>query len=109
MKGISMKNLLLSLVLVFCCSSVYGQQVVVPVTTYVPQTVVTPVYSTVYQPVTTYYYYNPVVAAPLYVAPPYVNYVVQERRGIFGCQRTYVNVIPNYPMWNYGYQNIRAF
>jgi hypothetical protein len=106
----TMKSLLISAIIVLgLCSTGYSQQVVVPVTTYVPQTVVAPVYNTIYLPVTTYYYYNPVVAAPLYVAPPYANYIVQERRGVFGCQRTYVSVIPNYPVWTYGYQNIRGY
>jgi hypothetical protein len=108
-----MKNLLASFIfVVLLCSSSYAQQVVVPVTSYVPTTVVNnvvvPVYSTYYRPVTTYYY-NPVVAAPVWIAPPYYNYIVQERAGLFGCQRTYVNIVPNYPGFFYGNQIIRPY
>lgn len=104
------KSFALMIFLTLSCSSLYAQQVVVPVTTYVPQTVVTPVYSTIYQPVTTYYYYNPIVAPPLYIIPAYAGYIVQERKCLFGgYQKTYVNVAPIYPVLNYGYQSIRNY
>lgn len=104
------KNFVLMIFLTLSCSSLYAQQVVVPVTTYVPQTVITPVYSTFYQPVTTYYVYIPAVAPPMMVYPSYANYWIQERRCLFGgFQRTYVNINPIPPVLTYGYQSIRAF
>lgn len=93
-----MKYLLMILLTCVLNSTVSAQGVLVPVTTYVPQQVVThvPVATTVYQPVVQYYVYNPIPLVPV------VNYqpvVIEQRRCLFGVRTTTVL----YPSVNYGY------
>ena len=103
-----LKNLLIVCLVFVLCGSSYAQQIAIPVTTHVPQTIVTPMYSTVYVPVTNYYIYNSVVTPPIFVypQPQYYMYSVPQRVGFFGCYKNYSTLVPTQ---FYGNQNIRSF